>query len=266
MRNTWLPAWAWVAGTADTALAIVDSRALERRQSACAESLWSWLAESERATLGGLVPSRCAERLAGRLAAKLAVHRSTGRTPWTVAVHLRNDAERRVHVEAWAVREAELVAKVSISHAAGYAAAVASLHRKVGLDLEEICVRHRGLAARIASAGWRQLLVTLQQDARLPPVTALIAVWTAREAALKFQGRGLVDFDRVVLHGWRGSTVDAVSWELPPPIVNESIVTGVLALERTFLQATIWVGSRYCLTLVEEPLPIRTAPHAQGLS
>ena len=89
---------------------------------------------------------------------------------------------------------------LSVSHtridADGEFAAVVVAPMAVGLDIEPVRVRRVGLAERILADG--EALPTWTPDA----ASAVIAAWTAKEAALKGDGLGL----------WRGARAARLTW------------------------------------------------------
>jgi phosphopantetheinyl transferase len=161
----------------------------------------AWLSGAERAALSARgTPKRVADRVAGRLAAKRALHALTGVDPLTIRLDTHPSGAPVAEVPG------HPGVAVSISHREGRAVAVAVSAGRVGVDLERIAPRPVSFArdwctpAEVGRLGEDPLRLTL--------------AWACKEAVLKALGVGLAcsprevellaiegDRLRVALHG-----------------------------------------------------------------
>jgi len=117
------------------------------------------------------------DRLAGRIAAKRALQRLTGVAPLAMRVHSAPSGEPIAEVPG------HPGARVSVSHRAGHAVAVAVEVGRVGVDIEGVERRPDSFAMAWFDAEERALLGD-------DPVAQTIA-WSAKEAVLKALGTGM---------------------------------------------------------------------------
>ncbi|MEZ4317290.1 MAG: SDR family NAD(P)-dependent oxidoreductase [Myxococcota bacterium] len=136
-----------------------------------------WLTSEE---LEGLVArgteKRQRDRIAGRIAAKRALHALTGVSPLEIRVHTAESGEPVAEVPGWAD------VHVSLSHREGHAFAVAVRGSRVGVDLERIEPRSDSFARMWLSPEERELAAgPLEQT----------LIWAAKESVLKALGTGM---------------------------------------------------------------------------
>ena len=137
-----------------------------------------WLSEAELAELQARgTPKRQADRIAGRIAAKRALVDLTGASPMDIRIQSLESGEPQVVVHG--VRGP----RISISHSAGHAVALATQQGRVGVDLEQVEARHPAFLEEWFSENERSLLA---DDPR-----AVTVAWSAKEAVLKALGRGM---------------------------------------------------------------------------
>jgi NAD(P)-dependent dehydrogenase (short-subunit alcohol dehydrogenase family)/phosphopantetheinyl transferase len=148
------------------------------------------LPEDERAWLTARgTQRRHADRLAGQLAARRAVHRLLGHASFRVL--------RRPSGEPW-VEGADV--RVSISHVEGRAVALATYAPGVGVDVEDVVAREPAFLRTWFTAG---------EQARLRSDRDVTCAWAVKEAVLKALGVGM-----------RLSPRDVEVWRITPRAVD----------------------------------------------
>jgi len=134
-----------------------------------------------QAELDGLrlrgTPKRQAERIAGRVAAKQALHALTGAPMSDIRIANLGSGEPVATIAG------EPGPAVSITHSGELAVAVARTGGRVGVDLEQIAERHPAFAQDWFTPGERALIGE--------GPSALTAGWTVKEAVLKALGTGM---------------------------------------------------------------------------
>lgn len=89
----------------------------------------------------------------------------------------------------------------SISHCGNYAAAIASSVNRVGVDIEFISPRLKGISPKFLTDNERKYLDKWQQFPTLY-LQMITIIWSAKEAIFKWYGAGNVDFKKhMVLNG-----------------------------------------------------------------
>lgn len=174
-----------------------------------------YLSPREREELATLrVPKRRAERVAGRLAARRALHR-LGLRASDVSIVAIGEGDFAGAPCVLDPSGAPLGVRVSISHAAGSALAVASARYDVGLDLE--CVRPRD-AAFLEDAFDPSALHTFARllGPQAPWDVAVTLAWCAKEACMKLARTGM----RAPL---RSFAPVEVAWAGPAPVAARSL-------------------------------------------
>jgi phosphopantetheinyl transferase len=175
-------------------------------------------------------PSRQADRVAGRLAAKRAVAALTGAAFPDIRIDNAPSGEPIVTLRG-AVGPA-----LSISHSGGRAVAVASWHGRVGVDLEQVRTRHPAFAEEWFSSA---------EQARFgDDPEALTLAWAAKEATLKALGIGMagnprqIEVERIEA----GRVHIALHGELA--LVHEALGGGRIAVWARVDQEEVLVGVR----------------------
>ena len=80
----------------------------------------------------------------------------------------------------------------SISHCGDFAAAIVSRTKRVGIDIELPVEKVQRIRPKFIGPQEETRLSVLQE--RIPPVLGATLVWSAKEAAFKWYGKGQVDF------------------------------------------------------------------------
>lgn len=97
----------------------------------------------------------------------------------------------------------------SISHCGNFAGAIASGKQRVGVDLEFVSPRLKGISPKFLSEGERKYLAQWQYMSALH-LQMITVIWSAKEAIFKWYGAGNVDFrkhmvmDGVIIFGSDG--------------------------------------------------------------
>ncbi|MCB9764141.1 MAG: SDR family NAD(P)-dependent oxidoreductase [Alphaproteobacteria bacterium] len=155
-----------------------DPSPIARGEARAGEPADGVLSEAELAELSARgTAKRVGDRVAGRIAAKRAVSALTGRPFSAIRVRTLESGQPVVEVDG------RPGPHVSISHAMGRAVAVATVGRRVGVDLEEVRARHPAFAQDWFNDAERALLGG-------DPLALTIA-WSAKEAVLKALGVGM---------------------------------------------------------------------------
>ena len=81
----------------------------------------------------------------------------------------------------------------SISHSGNYAAAIASDHERVGVDIELVTPRIKKIGSKFLNKGEAQFLKSYEH---MPPLHLELTtiLWSAKESIFKWYGLGQVDF------------------------------------------------------------------------
>ncbi|GAB4091670.1 4'-phosphopantetheinyl transferase family protein [Flaviaesturariibacter terrae] len=101
----------------------------------------------------------------------------------------------------------------SVSHCGHYAAAIVSRNRRVGIDIEIPLEKVQRIRSKFIGPLEEITLAPLGED--MPPVLCATLVWSAKEAAFKWYGKGKVDFRQdmsvlVVLEEARGAFISGL--------------------------------------------------------
>lgn len=89
----------------------------------------------------------------------------------------------------------------SISHCGNFAAAVASSHKRVGVDIEMVTPRLKGIAHKFLTPE-ESTYLDQWKDLSALHLQMLTIIWSSKEAIFKWYGLGKVDFRRdMVLDG-----------------------------------------------------------------
>lgn len=89
----------------------------------------------------------------------------------------------------------------SISHCGNFAGAIASRENRVGVDIEFVSPRLKGISPKFLNEGERRYLEKWQYMSTLY-LQMITIVWSAKEAIFKWYGAGNVDFKKhMVLDG-----------------------------------------------------------------
>ncbi len=157
-----------------------------------------WLDADELAMLTARGTKRRVEdRIAGRIAAKRALSRLTGARAQAIRIGTASSGEPEVSVDG------EPGPRVSISHAAGRAIAVAVSSGRVGIDLERIEARSDAFTTDWFTPAERKLAGT---DAERQTI-----LWSIKEAVLKALGVGMAISPRAVeIHAIGAGGADVV--------------------------------------------------------
>jgi phosphopantetheinyl transferase len=138
---------------------------------------------------------RPAERIAGRVAAKRAVAALMGVHPAAIRISNRESGEPIAEVSG------QRGPRISISHRAGQAVAVACMEARVGIDRELVEARARSFAETWFDPREREVLGDTDEG--------LTVGWAVKEAVLKVLGAGMaVDPRNVQIEGWDGCAVE----------------------------------------------------------
>ncbi|WP_165485339.1 4'-phosphopantetheinyl transferase superfamily protein, partial [Protofrankia symbiont of Coriaria ruscifolia] len=152
----------------------------------------------ERAFLAAKNPKAAREWLLGRIAAKDAVRHwlwDGGATDvWGIEVGVSNEASGRPVIDRLPGRDGvpALPPRVSLAHTAFLAVAVVHPDGDVGIDIERVTPRPEGVEAMTLTGAERALLTGLAGADADQRALWFTRFWTAKEAAAKADGTGLV--------------------------------------------------------------------------
>ena len=147
-----------------------------------------WLTEGERQLLAGFsLKKRRLEWLGGRLSAKVALLsllNGPGLDFSAKQLEILPDGMGRPHLISLGEALPEEIF-FSISHSGCHAAALASLRRPCGLDIQQPASALTGIKERFSTAAERRLLQSCPQLAQLDTIKQLALLWSAKEAFRK---------------------------------------------------------------------------------
>lgn len=120
----------------------------------------------------------------------------------------------------------------SISHCGNFAAAIASGRQRVGVDIEFVTPRLKGISSKFLTPEESKYL-SKWQDLTSLYLEMLTLIWSAKEAMFKWYGAGNVDFRKhMVLDGV--IEVDAGEWITVPFLFKKEGSVPLKVMARTF--------------------------------
>lgn len=120
----------------------------------------------------------------------------------------------------------------SISHCGNFAAAIASRENRVGVDIELVSPRLKGISAKFLTEGERKYLEKWQYLSTLH-LQMITIIWSAKEAIFKWYGSGNVDFRKhIVLDGVIVTGSD--EWITIPFLFKKDHNVSLKVMARTF--------------------------------
>ncbi|WP_028585970.1 4'-phosphopantetheinyl transferase family protein [Desulfogranum mediterraneum] len=176
-------AFAHLAGTATSTLALADISLLKALHSYAATPPWwcSLLSEAEQQRCAGFsYPKRYLEWLGGRLAAKYCLSLLPAfRTARAKSLSILADEHGRPYLEHGERSSLTRLPQISISHSHGYAAAFCSCQGRCGVDIQKILAKIELVADKFTSPGETSLLRDTDK------LLTLTLIWAAKEAIKK---------------------------------------------------------------------------------
>ena len=120
----------------------------------------------------------------------------------------------------------------SISHCGNYAAAIVSKKYRVGVDIEFVSPRLKGIAPKFLTPDESKYLETWKDLSTLH-LQMITLIWSAKEAMFKWYGAGNVDFRKhMVLDGV--IEVGAGEWIKMPFVFKKDGKTELKVIAKTF--------------------------------